>query len=278
MPVASAPDEADEVIAAIGDALADAELTVDELTDAIRERTGPWAVERTMDAFQDKWPRWRQLTSTAAHRGVLCFGPNKGRNVTYTNPHRWLPGFRPADGPRRRARPLVRRYLHAFGPASPEHFARWLGIPPRAARLAFETLGDVLEAVEVDGERAWVAAGDTDAPSTSARGRPPPPLLRRLRGRRSASGTPVPGRGRETRADRHRARPGNYPVLLVDGVVGGVWHQRRSGRRVVITVEPLVDLTPAQRRELEAEAALVAAVLEGEPELTIGTVTVGAHA
>jgi hypothetical protein len=92
------PGQADEVIAAIGDALADAELTVDELTDALARRPGPWAVERTMDAFQDKWPRWRQLTSTAAHRGVLCFGPDRGRKVTYTNPHRWLPGFRPADG------------------------------------------------------------------------------------------------------------------------------------------------------------------------------------
>ena len=27
-------------------------------------------------------------------RGVLCFGPDRGRQVTYTNPHRWLPGFR----------------------------------------------------------------------------------------------------------------------------------------------------------------------------------------
>jgi hypothetical protein len=83
---------------AIGDALADAELTVDELTEALADRPGPWAVERTMDAFGDKWPRWRQLTSTAAHRGVLCFGPDRGRKVTYTNPHRWLPGFRPARG------------------------------------------------------------------------------------------------------------------------------------------------------------------------------------
>jgi hypothetical protein len=94
-PVRFTAEQADEVIAAIGDALAEAELTVDELTDAIVERTGPWAGERTMDAFQDKWPRWRQLTSTAAHRGVLCFGPNRGRSITYTNPHRWLPGFRP---------------------------------------------------------------------------------------------------------------------------------------------------------------------------------------
>jgi hypothetical protein len=71
---------------------------------------------------------------------------------------------------------------------------------------------------------------------------------------------------------------GNYPVLLIDGVVGGVWHQRRSGRRVEITVEPLRPLSASRRRELEAEAAIVAAVLEGEPALTIGTVTVGAHA
>ena len=42
-PVRFTPDQADEVIAAIGDALADAELTVDELTEAIVERTGPWA-------------------------------------------------------------------------------------------------------------------------------------------------------------------------------------------------------------------------------------------
>ena len=66
------PEQAGEVIAAIGDALTDTELTVEELTEAIAERTGPWAVERTMDAFQDKWPRWRQLTSTAAHRGCCA--------------------------------------------------------------------------------------------------------------------------------------------------------------------------------------------------------------
>ena len=124
------PEQADEVIAAIGDALADSELTVDELTEAIADRAGPWAVERTMDAFQDRWPRWRQLTSTAAHRGMLCFGPDRSRRVTYTNPHRWLPGFRPADGDAALGT-LVTRYLYAYGPATPQHFAKWLAVPPR---------------------------------------------------------------------------------------------------------------------------------------------------
>jgi DNA glycosylase AlkZ-like len=66
--------------------------------------------------------------------------------------------------------------------------------------------------------------------------------------------------------------------VLVDGVVGGVWHQRRSGRKLVLTVEPLADLTAAQRGELDQEAALVGTVMEAEVTLTVGQVTVGPHA
>ena len=67
-------------------------------------------------------------------------------------------------------------------------------------------------------------------------------------------------------------------MLLVDGVVAGVWHQRRSGRKLDITVEPLEPLTPAQRRELDEQVERVGVILEGTPQLTIGTVTVGSHA
>ena len=62
------------------------------------------------------------------------------------------------------------------------------------------------------------------------------------------------------------------------GVAGGVWHQRRSGRRLAITVEPLRELTARQRRGLADEAALVGAIMEAVPTLTVGPVTVGPHA
>jgi acetyl esterase/lipase len=275
-PVRFTPEQADEVIAAIGDALADTELTVDELTDAVVHRTGPWAGERTMEAFQGRWPRWRQLTSTAAHRGVLCFGPNRGRQVTYTNPHRWLPGFRPDDGaPAVRA--LVGRYLYAYGPATPQHFARWLNIPPRRAVELFDDLAPDLDQVEVDGRPACTLAGDTGTPPEPPRGVHLLPYF---------DAFVVVGQPREwlypgtaaTRALTPSGQAGNYPALLVDGVVGGVWHQRRSGRTLALTVEPLGGLTPAQRRQLDAEVALVGAVSEAEPTLTVGTVTVGPHA
>ena len=275
-PVRFSAEQAEEVIAAIGDALADTELTVDELTEAIVDRTGPWAGEETMEAFQDRWPRWRQLTSTAAHRGVLCFGPNRGRNVTYTNPHRWLPGFRPDDG-EAALRGLVTRYLYAYGPATPQHFARWLAIPPRRAVALFDELAGELESVELDGAPCWTLAGDTATPSQPHRGVrllgyfdafvvASQPRERLYPGPAAARGL-TPG-----------GQAGNYPVVLVDGVVGGVWHQRRSGRRLAITVEPLGELTATQRRQLEEEVELVGAVMEAAATLTLGTVTVGPHA
>jgi hypothetical protein len=275
-PVRFTSEQANEVIAAIGDALADTELTVDELTEQVVGRTGPWAGEPTMAAFGGRWPRWRQLTSTAAHRGVLCFGPNRGPKVTYTNPHRWLPGFGPDDG-EVALRTLLGRYLYAYGPATPQHFARWLAIPPRRAVELFDELAGELEHVELDGEPGWTMAGDTATPQRPHRGI-------RLLGYFDAF--VVAGQPRErlypgaaaTRGLTPAGQAGNYPVLLVDGVVGGVWHQRRSGRKLAITVEPLGELTATQRGQLDGEVELVGAVMEATPTLTVGTVTVGPHA
>jgi hypothetical protein len=275
-PVRFTPEQAEEVIAAIGEVLADTELTVDELTEAVVDRTGPWAGEATMAAFGGRWPRWRQLTSTAAHRGMLCFGPNRGPKVTYTNPHRWLPGFRPDDG-EGALRTLLTRYLYAYGPATPQHFARWLSIPPPRAVERFDELAGELERVELDGEPGWVLAGDTSTPQQPHRGI-------RLLGYFDAF--VVAGQPRErlypgaaaTRGLTPAGQAGNYPVLLVDGVVGGVWHQRRSGRKLAITVEPLRGLTATRRRQLDDEVALVGAVMEAKATLTVGAVTVGPHA
>ena len=270
------PGQAEEVMAAIGGALADAELTVDELTEAIADRAGPWAVEPTVEAFGGRWPRWRQLTSTAAHRGMLCFGPGRGRTVTYTNPRRWLPGFRPADGDAA-LRALLTRYLYAYGPATPAHFAKWLSIPPRYAAGLFGTLAGELERVELDGAPGWTLAGDTAAPSRPHRGIRLLPYFDAYLVASQPRERLYPGAA-AARALTPAGQAGNYPVLLVDGVAGGVWHQRRSGRKLAITVEPLRELTTSQRRQLDDEADLVGAVMEAAATLTVGTVTVGAHA
>jgi Winged helix DNA-binding domain len=81
-----------------------------------------------------------------------------------------------------------------------------------------------------------------------------------------------------TRALTPTGQAGNSPVLLVDGVVGGVWHHQRAGRKLTVTVEPLGKLTERQRCQLDDEVELLGAVMEAVPTLTIGTVRVGPHA
>ena len=85
-----------------------------------------------------------------------------------------------------------------------------------------------------------------------------------------------PGRASERALAGRQA--GNYPVLLLDGVVAGVWHQKRSGRRLAVTVEPLGRLTRAQRTALEAEVERVGAIVDARTELSVGPVSVGPHA
>lgn len=267
--------QTDAVVAAIADALADAELTVDELTDAVVERAGAWAGDLVMPAFQQLWPRWRQAIPTAAHRGALCFGPDRGRKVTYTNPHRWLPGFAP-EPPDAALAELLRRYLHAYGPATPEQFARWLSAPPRWAAELFAARADALEEVVVDGAPAWVVAGDTAFPDEPPRGVRLLPYFDAYAVGCHPRAALFPGRAAERALAGSQA--GNFPVLLVDGVVAGVWHLRRSGRRVAITVEPLRRLGPARRRLLEEQVERVGAFFGGRVELTVGPVAVGPHA
>ena len=88
--------------------------------------------------------------------------------------------------------------------------------------------------------------------------------------------TLFPGRAGERALTGGQA--GNVPTLLVGGRVAGVWHQRRSGGKIAVRVEPFVALTVQQRRELAEEVDRVGRVLEGTAQLTLGTVAVGAHA
>jgi hypothetical protein len=164
---------------------------------------------------------------------VLCFGPNRGRKVAYASPGRWLPDLvlPDVDGAQLA---LLRAYLAAYGPATPDHLARWLATTTPWARELFARAD--LDEVDVEGEPAWVWSGDTAFAAAV-------PAVRLLPYFDSFQVGSQPRRllfpGRAAERALARTQAGNFPVLLLDGVVGGVWHQKRSGKRVAVTVEPL---------------------------------------
>ena len=268
--------QTDDIVDAVEEALSDAELTLDELDSEVVRRTGSWAGVRVMPAFQDLWPRWRQAIDVAAHRGALCFGPPRGRRVTYTSPRRWLPGLRPVAAPEATLW-LLEHYLYAFGPATPQQFAQWVGAPPAWAVEQFDSHRPALDEVLLDGTPSFVVARDARFEADP----PPAAVLLPYFDSFVVGSQPrtrlYPGAA-AARALAPSGQAGNYPVLLLDGVVAGVWHQRRQGRRIAVSVEPLAPLSLRHRRALEEEVERVGSVLAGDPALTIGPVAAGPHA
>ncbi|TDU83510.1 winged helix DNA-binding protein [Kribbella voronezhensis] len=266
-------DQLAEVIEAIGSALSAGDLTMEELSEQVIARTGSWAGDLVMPAFQEFWPRWRQAIPAASKAGVLCYGPNRGRKTTYSNPQRFAP-FAPGNGEEALSE-VLRRFLHTYGPATPQQFAKWLSAPPGFVAKVFATTAG-LEQVEVNGTTAWLKAGDTELPPEPVRGVRLLPYFDAYGVGSHPRELVFPGEA-YTRA-LAGGQAGNYPVLLVDGIVAGVWHQKRSGRRLQVTVETLRPLKPAQLRSLDEQVERLGEIVGATPELTLGKVTVGPHA
>jgi hypothetical protein len=169
----------------------------------------------------------------------------------------------------------VRTYLHAYGPSTPDRFGNWLGLDPGRAEAMFAAAE--LERVDVEGTEAWVAAGDSEVswPAEAVAG---VRLLPYFDAYSYRVGVLCPERLYPGPAAA-RAFRGAYQNLIVDGLVAGVWQQRRSGRKIELTVEPVVRLSSRQRELVAEQAARLAAIQEGPlASVSFGTVSSGAHA
>jgi hypothetical protein len=277
--MAMSKDQTEAVITAIGDAVADAGdrgLTIAELSEQVPARAGSWAGDLVMPAFQQMWPRWRQSLGAAAHRGAVIFGPDRGRQVTYRSPADLL-SVRPAPSESKALAWLLRGYLHSYGPARPRDFAKWLAGPVRWAEQLFGKLASEFTEVEFAEAEAYVVRRDTKMSADRADSVRLLPYFDSFVVGSHPRDLLFPGKAAE-RALSPSGQAGNYPTLLINGEVAGVWHARRSGSTIAITVEPLRGLTTSQRAALDEEADRIGFISEAKPSLTIGTVSVGGHA
>jgi DNA glycosylase AlkZ-like len=61
-------------------------------------------------------------------------------------------------------------------------------------------------------------------------------------------------------------------VLLVEGVVVGIWERRRSGGRFELRVESFVRLSAGQRAAVQAQAARIGEIVEAPVTLSFGAI------
>jgi hypothetical protein len=146
---------------------------------------------------------------------------------------------------------LARRYLHVFGPATPEAFAGWAGISARGGVAAFDALRGSLTPVRTPLGEAWILTRDeatfhaAPGPTASARLLPSGDAYFLLQG--DDRGLLVPETERRRALWTPRVWPGG---VLVDGEVAGTWRRAEA----TVTVQAWRRLSRAARDAVEAEA------------------------
>jgi hypothetical protein len=266
--------ELKSVLEAITAALDGERLTMKQLGEHVVARVGTWAGEAT-EGWSGTLPRWRKALGEAAHSGLLCYGPPQGNEVTFVRTDLWLGAMRDVD-PDNALAEVFRRYLRAYGPATPGDFARWFNIPPAAARDLAERLDGELEEVDIEGYRSHVLADEIEDAGHAVE------MPLRLLPHFDVYVIGCHPRDRLLPPDwaqrvPPRTIPSTLQVLLLDGTVAGVWDRKARGKRVEVTVEPFGKLDRRQERMLEEEAARVGALVQAEAELQIGTITMRPH-
>ncbi len=255
-------EEAEALIAAIPEALADRMLTREELAQEVGRIVGS---EELGGKLRHSWGA---LLKPAAFRGDLLFAPSVGQNVRFARPDRWLAEWQPVET-EGAARGVTRRYLAAYGPATHEEFARWFGMtsPAQAGRL-IEGLGEEVASVEIEGSRAWMLAEHLPEVEVAE----PSGVVRLL----PAFDHYVVAAPRDREAVLPEAlksrvyRPQGWlsPVLLVDGRMAGLWRHERKRNQLIVEVEPFAEQPGWVRRGAEEEAEQLARFLGGELKLT----------
>jgi hypothetical protein len=158
----------------------------------------------------------------------------------------------PEVGPRDARLELARRYLHIFGPTTPEAFAKWAGIGKPGGGAAFDALGRSLIPVRTPVGDAWILTRDEPTFRLASGSVAPARLL--------PSGDNyflLQGVDRELLvpdADRRRMlwTPRVWPgAVMVEGELVGTWRRAEAA----MTIQVWRRLSRAARDAVEAEAA-----------------------
>jgi hypothetical protein len=240
--------EIDAVIGAIVQALGNGPLTRKELARQVAAVVGdkakPW-IEHS----------WGGIVKLACLQGLVCFGPNKGQEITYVKREDWLPKVK--DIPIEDAEvSLLRRYLHGYGPACLADFAAWSGTTVQVITPILKKLGSEIVDVYVEGKPSLALREDLEeiqSYATDGNGEQRVLLLPSfdcfMLGHKSKDHLVDPAHYKRV----YRKAGWLSPVVLAGGRAVGVWSHKRRGKRVHLTIEMFMKITTNIRRGIEEE-------------------------
>ncbi|HVI69201.1 MAG TPA: winged helix DNA-binding domain-containing protein [Magnetospirillaceae bacterium] len=181
---------------------------------------------------------------------LVCSGVRRGKAQTYALVSERAPKARKLEREEALAE-LTTRYFTGHGPAQPQDFAWWSGLAMKDVTAGLDFAKSKLASQEIDGKTHWFA----QTPPTILK----PPVVRLLPNYdefliaykdHSASFDPSVLKGisigtRDLVLANH--------IVIVDGKVVGGWRRELKGKKVIIEVRLLRELSASEQQALEAQ-------------------------
>jgi len=246
----------DKAVSALTDALAGGKvLTRDECVAVLQDAGIPTAGQVSY-----------HLLWYGSQLGVLCQGPPRGKEHTFTLLSEWVPS--PATPSREEALAIMaRRFFRSHGPASEKDFSRWTGMGLRECREGIAGLGDELVRVETSAGPMLASGAVLDSADPVRKHLVLPGFDEYMLGYGDRSLFVAP---------EHFAAvvPGNNGVfqatLVKDGRVVGIWKRTLKPKTVDIAATVLGAVSDADRRAFEREFVAYGKFVAREPRVVWG--------
>lgn len=253
------------ITAEIGEVLSQRQLAINELGQELAGRVEDRLSPAQRDAWRANGPYGKNqpLGEAVVHfciriltlQGIVCMASRSGNKAPFVLVEEWLGQPLPAVDPADARRALLRRYLHCYGPSTPQDFSSWLGVNTGDVDPWWTLLEDQLEPVEFAGRSTWLLADDVDALQSPAEARgvrllPPSDPYLQMRDRDT-----IVAREHQREVWRTVGVPG---AVLADGEIVGIWRPRKSGRKLTLTVNAFRQPSARLRKQLQTEADHIA--------------------
>ena len=211
-------------------------------------------LQASMKLFWNYWPIFRP----AIIDGLICYGPQRGSQATLVRTDRWLRAL-PEISEHDAQVIILRKFLHAYGPAELKDFCKWSGIAVKEAKPVWSSLSDELTELVVEGSKAFILREHLQELESA---KLPGPVVRLL-----PSFDPY----MLAHVDKdHLVHPRHYkrvyrsqgwlsPVILVDGRVVGIWTLNQSTKKPLVRIELFEKVPKAITSRIEAEIERLAA-------------------
>jgi uncharacterized protein YcaQ len=245
--------DADQLNEIVVDLLSEGPMTTNDLSKELRQRKLSKPVKAWMERF---WSPAR----LAMVEGLVCYGPDRGKDSTIVRTDLWLPAQKRVPEFESQ-RLLLRRYLRAYGPATAGDFSRWSGNSMKETTPLWNSMIEELREVSIEDKKFWVMREDFEALEAAQL---PEPVLRLLPAfdpyllAHAEKGHLVD----EAFYKRvYRNQGWISPVVLMNGRVIGIWSITKKGRESSVEVELFEKASKSLRARIDQEVASLSTFL-----------------